>query len=64
MAGGKRITVRNLELTNSLGALPQTLKEARERVEREMVKEGLRSYMGEVTAAALVLSVSRPISIN
>ena len=37
MADGKRVTVRDLELTDTLSALPpQTLKEARETVEREM----------------------------
>jgi two-component system, NtrC family, response regulator len=39
---------------------PQTLKEARETVEREMVKEALRRHMGKITAAALELGVSRP----
>ena len=35
MADGKRITARDLELTDTLNALPpQTLKEARETVER------------------------------
>ena len=61
MADGKRVTVRDLELTDTLNAFPpQTLKEARETVEREMVKEALRRHMGKVTAAALELGVSRP----
>ncbi len=61
MADGKRVTARDLELTDTLSALPpQTLKEARETVEREMVKEALRRHMGKVTAAALELGVSRP----
>ena len=61
MADGKRVTVRDLELTDTLSALPpQTLKEARETVEREMVKEALRRHMGKITAAALELGVSRP----
>jgi hypothetical protein len=47
MADGKRITARDLELTNTLSALPpQTLKEARESVEREMVQDALRSPQG------------------
>jgi Bacterial regulatory protein, Fis family len=61
MADGKRITARDLELTDTLSTLPpQTLKEARETVEREMVKEALRRHMGKITAAALELGVSRP----
>jgi len=61
MADGKRVTVRDLELTDTLSALPPlTLKEARESLEREMVKEALRRHMGKVTAAALELGVSRP----
>jgi two-component system NtrC family response regulator len=61
MADGKRVNARDLELTDTLSALPpQTLKEARETVEREMVKEALRRHMGKVTAAALELGVSRP----
>jgi two-component system NtrC family response regulator len=39
---------------------PQTLKETRETVEREMVKEALRRHMGKIIAAALELGVSRP----
>jgi two-component system, NtrC family, response regulator len=61
MADGKRVTARDLELTDTLSALPpQTLKEARETVEREMVREALRRHTGKVTAAALELGVSRP----
>ena len=61
MADGKRVTARDLELTDTLSALPpQTLKEAREGVEREMVQEALRRHRGKITAAALELGVSRP----
>ena len=61
MADGKRVTARDLELTDTLSALPpQTLKEARETVEREMVQEALRRHMGKVTSAALELGISRP----
>ena len=61
MADGKRVTVRDLELTDTLSALPpQTLKEPRETVEREMVQEALRRHTGKITAAALELGVSRP----
>ena len=62
MADGKCVTVRNLELTDTLNALPpQTLKEARETVEREMVKEALRRHMGKLTDAALELGLCRPM---
>jgi two-component system NtrC family response regulator len=61
MADGKRVTAKDLELTDTLSAVPpQTLKEARESVEREMVQEALRRHRGKVTAAALELGVSRP----
>jgi two-component system NtrC family response regulator len=61
MADGKRVTARDLELTDALSALPaQTLKETRESVEREMVLDALRRHKGKITAAALDLGVSRP----
>jgi two-component system NtrC family response regulator len=61
MADGKRVTARDLELTDTLSALPpQTLKEARESVEREMVQDALRRHSGKVTSAALELGISRP----
>lgn len=61
MADGKRVTARGLELIDILSALPpQTLKEARESVEREMIQEALRRHSGKITAAALELGISRP----
>jgi two-component system NtrC family response regulator len=61
MADSKRVTARDLELADALSALPpQTLKEARESVEREMVQEALRRHRGKVTSAALELGISRP----
>ena len=61
MADGKRVTARDLELTDILSGLPpQTLKEARESVEREMVHNALRCHRGKITAAALELGISRP----
>jgi two-component system NtrC family response regulator len=61
MEDGKRVTARDLELTDSLSALPpQTLKEARESVEREMVRDALRRQGGRITSAALELGISRP----
>ncbi len=48
-------------MTETLSALPaQTLKEARESVEREMVQEALRRHRGKITAAAVELGISRP----
>jgi two-component system NtrC family response regulator len=61
MADGKRVTANDLELTDALSALPpQTLKEARESVEREMVQDALRRHRGKITSAALELGISRP----
>ena len=61
MADGKRVTARDLELTDTLSALPpQTLKDARETVEREMVQDALRRNRGKITAAAVKLGISRP----
>ena len=61
MAEGKRITPSDLELADSLNALtPQTLKEARESVEREMVQAALRRHMGKISSAAAELGISRP----
>jgi two-component system, NtrC family, response regulator len=61
MADGKRVTAADLELTDVSSAVPpQTLKEARESVEREMVSEALRRHGGRITSAALELGISRP----
>jgi two-component system NtrC family response regulator len=61
MADGKRVTADDLELSAVLNALPpQTLKEAREGVEREMVQSALRRHRGRVASAALELGISRP----
>src|SRR5436190_9005873 len=60
-AEGKRVTARELELADALDGLPpQTLKEARENVEREIVRDALRRHKGKVTSAALELGISRP----
>ncbi|MBE0656225.1 MAG: PEP-CTERM-box response regulator transcription factor [Bryobacteraceae bacterium] len=61
MADGRRVTAKNLELADALSALPaQTLKEARESLEREMVRDALRRHRGKITSAAAELGVSRP----
>jgi two-component system NtrC family response regulator len=61
MAEGKRVTASDLELTGALdGLAPQTLKEAREGVERELVQDALRRHAGKISSAALELGISRP----
>jgi two-component system, NtrC family, response regulator len=59
MADGKRITPGDMELTHD--AVPaNTLKEARENVEREMVIQALRRSGGKISAASNELGISRP----
>jgi two-component system NtrC family response regulator len=61
MADGKRVTARDLELTDTRSDLPpHTLKEARESVEREAIQDALRRHRGKITSAAVELGVSRP----
>jgi two-component system NtrC family response regulator len=61
MAEGKRVTAADLELATALdGVTPQTLKEARETVEREIVQDALRRHSGRIASAAQDLGVSRP----
>jgi two-component system NtrC family response regulator len=61
MADGKRVTADDLELKEVLDNTPaQTLKEARERLEREIVQDALRRHGGKITTAAVELGISRP----
>jgi two-component system NtrC family response regulator len=60
MAEGARVTAEDLELTGVGGSAPQTLKEAREEAEREIVRDVLRRHRGKITSAAQELGVSRP----
>ena len=61
MADGKRITVKDMELTDVTDALSAiTLKEARENIEREMVQQALNRHGGRISAAATELGISRP----
>jgi two-component system NtrC family response regulator len=61
MADGKRVTAGDLELTDALNGLPpQTLKEARESVERDLVQDALRRHGGKISSAAIELGISRP----
>lgn len=61
MSEGKRLTAMDLELASGGGA-PQgtTLKEARERLESEMIRNVLRKHAGKITTAAQELGISRP----
>jgi two-component system, NtrC family, response regulator len=61
MADGKRITAADLELAEAITEnAGGTLREARERVEKELVTEALRRNGGKITAAAAELDISRP----
>jgi two-component system, NtrC family, response regulator len=61
MADGKRITPRDMELSDAPDSLPGvTLKEAREQAEREIVLQALKRSAGKISAAAIELGVSRP----
>ena len=61
MAEGKRVSAGDLEL---LGVSPerpvQTLREARDTVEREVVQDALRRNGGRISATAAELGISRP----
>jgi len=61
MSGGKRVTVQDLELEESaVSGPPPSLKEAREALERDMIRVALKKHSGKITAAAADLGVSRP----
>jgi two-component system, NtrC family, response regulator len=61
MGTGKRLAIEDLEL-NMQNPLPHgnSLKEAREALEREMVLEALKRHSGKIAPAALELGISRP----
>lgn len=62
MTDGKRISPDDLELApaGSPLAAPTSLREARARVEREMVTQALQRNGGKISCAAADLGVSRP----
>ena len=61
MADGKRVTAADLELPAAeMAPAAQTLKEARESLERELVEDALRRHGGKITSAAQELGISRP----
>ena len=61
MSEGKRLTPGDLELEAGVGGGQGiTLKEARERLEGEMIRQALKKHAGRITSAALELGISRP----
>jgi len=60
MADGKRVTVKDLELESAAETHIQTLREARENAEREVIHCALQRCQGKITAAAAELDISRP----
>lgn len=60
MTEGKRLTIDDLELTESSSTSRATLKEAREAVEKEVVTRALTRNQGKITSAAADLGISRP----
>jgi two-component system NtrC family response regulator len=60
MSDGKRLSVQDLELPTGNASAGQTLKDAREQLERSMINESLRKHAGNITAAAGELGISRP----
>ncbi len=61
MSEGKRLTAGDLELESTGGGhAATTLKEARERLENEMIRQVLKKHNGKITSAAIELGISRP----
>ena len=63
MASGSRVTAKDLELSqdqDGASSSATTLREARERVEREVVELALKKNSGRITPAAADLGISRP----
>lgn len=61
MSEGKRITAQDLELTpTGNGSQGASLREARESLERDMIRRSLRKHSGRITSAAAELGISRP----
>ena len=63
MADGSRVTAKDLELEPDQGvesSSANTLRKAREHVEREMIEQALKRNSGKITSAAADLGISRP----
>lgn len=60
MCEGKRLTVKDLELTPAPQGSATSLKDARETLERDLIQGALRKHGGKIAPAAAELGVSRP----
>jgi two-component system, NtrC family, response regulator len=61
MSEGKRLRIEDLDLGQLVeGMQPLTLKEAREDLEREMIRQALKRSGGKISNAATELGISRP----
>jgi two-component system NtrC family response regulator len=61
MGGNKRLTAHDLELgSGASGVNGSSLKDARESLERDMIRNSLRKHSGKISAAAAELGISRP----
>jgi two-component system NtrC family response regulator len=63
MGDGRRITSLDLELSRppmTTGTAGGSLREARDRVEREMIRQALHRHAGKISVAATELGISRP----
>jgi two-component system, NtrC family, response regulator len=59
--GGKKVTAEDLELTVGRGGTNGSgLREARENLERDLIRQSLRKHGGKISAAATDLGISRP----
>jgi two-component system NtrC family response regulator len=59
MASGSRVSAKDLELHEDQN-VATTLKQARERIERDMIEQALKRNAGKITSAAADLGISRP----
>ncbi len=61
MSEEKRLTAKDMELIGDAPSGPGTLlKDARENLERDLIREALRKHDGNISTAAAELGVSRP----
>jgi two-component system NtrC family response regulator len=62
MAEGRKLTAADLELSSTPAERHRsvTLKEAREELERDLIRRTLRKHNGNMTRTAAELQVSRP----
>ena len=59
MASGSRVSAKDLELHEDQN-VATTLKQARDRIERDMIEQALKRNAGKITSAAADLGISRP----